>query len=212
MNEGKEGPRRRLSAEARRGLILEAAIREFGERGYEKASIRAIATGAGVSTPVIYDHFSSKRELYIAIIEEEEAGLREYQQRERAAEDVYELAHSVVDDFFRWVEDHPRAWSIVFRDVPSDPEIAAAQRQAQQRSLGQIQGFIARNSSQSTAAPLSPEIIDQLLSKGAYAVNNELAAWWLDNPQVPRQRIVETAVGFLMGAAESLKSTPNRSG
>jgi AcrR family transcriptional regulator len=75
--------RRRLSAEGRRELILESGIREFGEYGYEKASVRAIARGAGVTTPVIYDHFSSKRELYIAIIEQEEANLREYQQRER---------------------------------------------------------------------------------------------------------------------------------
>lgn len=207
-----EGPRVRLSAEERRRLILDAGITEFGERGYEKASVRSIATGAGVSTPVIYDHFSSKRELYIAIIEQEEAGLREYQQREREARDARELARSIIEDFFRWVGEHPLTWRIIFRDLPTDPEILTAQRQAQQRSMDQIEGFVERNSVRSHADALTPEIINQLFSRAAYAVNNELAAWWLDNPQVARQRIVDTALGFLMGAADSLRNPPYAGG
>lgn len=146
---------------------------------------------------VIYDHFPSKRALYIAILEQEEADLRKYQRRE--AQDAGELAYSVVDDFFRWVEEHPQSWRMIFRDLPDDPEILAAQRGDQSRSLGQIQSFVAQNSNTKSKAGLSPEIIDQLLSKSAYAVNNELAAWWLDNPQVDRRQIVDTAVSFLMG-------------
>lgn len=194
----------RLSAGERRQLIVRAGIKEFGERGYEKASVRAIAKGAGITTPVIYDHFSSKRELYIAIIEQEEANLRNYQYRERKAQDAFGLARLVADDFFRWVEGHPQTWRMIFRDMPTDTKILAAQRRAQSRSLEQIQGFVAQNSNRNHAAVLAPEIIDQLLSKSAYAVNNELAAWWLENPQVERQQIVDIAVSFLVSAAESL--------
>lgn len=189
---------------------MEAGIKEFGERGYDGASVRAIASGAGVSTPVVYDHFSSKRALYIAILEWEEADLREYQQRDRGTQYGRELAHSVIDDFFHWVEEHPQTWRMIFRDLPTDPEILAAQRQAQSRSLLQIKNFVAQGTDMDrNAARLAPEIIAQLLSKSAYAVNNELAAWWLENPQVERQQIVDTAVSFLMGAAGSLNSNPH---
>ena len=188
---------------------MDAGIREFGERGYDGASVRAIAGGAGVTTPVIYDHFSSKRALYIAILEQEEADLRKYQQRDRGVQYGRELAHSVIDDFFHWVEEHPQTWRMIFRDLPTDPEILAAQRRAQSRSLGQIQSFVARNPKMDRTAMLAPEVVEQLLSKSAYAVNNELAAWWLDNPQVERRQIVDTAVSFLVGAAESLNSNPH---
>jgi hypothetical protein len=93
---------------------------------------------------------------------------------------------------------------MIFRDLPADPGILAAQRRAQSRSLIQIQSFVAQHSIVDHTAVLTPEVINLLLSKSAYAVNNELAAWWLSNPQVNRQQIVDTAVNFLVGAAESM--------
>lgn len=60
----------RLSAPARREQILDVAIDIFGRAGYHGASMNDIADAAGVTKPVLYQHFDSKSDLYSALLEE----------------------------------------------------------------------------------------------------------------------------------------------
>ena len=57
----------RLSAEERRDQVVEAAVEEFGERGYHAASTAGIAKRAGISQPYIYALFADKHELFLAV-------------------------------------------------------------------------------------------------------------------------------------------------
>jgi len=201
------GTRRRLSAAARRRAILDAGMRVFAERGYERASMREIARVAGITTPVIYDHFSSKRELQISLLEEQEAELRAYQGRERGLEPGPDLAHALIDDFFSWVEAHPYAWRMLFHDTPADPEVLAVQRQLQERSIAQIASFVALAPELRVTSRLGREVVDQLLGKSIYAVVNALAAWWWEHRDVPREELVKVAYHLLwrgLGAIGSL--------
>ena len=59
----------RLSAEERRSAIVQAAIRLFAEKGFQGATTRELAAAVGVTEPVLYQHFATKRDLYTAIIE-----------------------------------------------------------------------------------------------------------------------------------------------
>jgi AcrR family transcriptional regulator len=63
-------PRRRLSAEERRELVIAAAVTEFSEHGYEGTSTDAIATRAEVSQPYLFQLFGSKKDLFIASMRE----------------------------------------------------------------------------------------------------------------------------------------------
>ena len=67
----------RLSADARREQILEVAINVFGRAGYYGASMNDIADAAGVTKPVLYQHFDSKHYLYLELISSTAEGLRE---------------------------------------------------------------------------------------------------------------------------------------
>ncbi|MCA1482031.1 helix-turn-helix domain-containing protein, partial [Bradyrhizobium sp. NBAIM08] len=58
----------RLTAAARREVIEHAAAEVFPERGYHGAGVGEIAARAGVTVPVLYDHFASKRALYVRLI------------------------------------------------------------------------------------------------------------------------------------------------
>lgn len=60
----------RLSSQDRRSAILAAAIQLFSERGFRGVTTRELAASLGVSEPVLYQHFPSKKDLYTAIIEE----------------------------------------------------------------------------------------------------------------------------------------------
>ncbi len=67
----------RLSAAERRVAILAAALRVFSEGSYAGATTSEIAREAGVSEPILYRHFSSKRALYFACLEEAWRRIRE---------------------------------------------------------------------------------------------------------------------------------------
>jgi AcrR family transcriptional regulator len=56
----------RASSDERREQVIEAAVREFAERGYHATSTSAIAKRAGISQPYIYALFPNKRELFLA--------------------------------------------------------------------------------------------------------------------------------------------------
>jgi AcrR family transcriptional regulator len=63
-------PATRLSAAERRSAIVDAALRVFSEGSYAGATTAEIAREAGVSEPLLYRHFSSKRELYFACLDD----------------------------------------------------------------------------------------------------------------------------------------------
>ncbi len=59
----------RLPAAKRRAQLLDCAAELFAERGYARATTAELARAAGVTEPIIYRHFKSKRDLFIALIE-----------------------------------------------------------------------------------------------------------------------------------------------
>ena len=68
--------RPRLTAEARRQGVLDAACRVFAKSSYRGATTAEIAREAGISEPILYRHFGSKRDLYLACLEEAWRGFR----------------------------------------------------------------------------------------------------------------------------------------
>jgi AcrR family transcriptional regulator len=70
-------PSTRLPAAARRQAIVEAALRVFAGGSYRGGTTAGIAQEAGISEPILYRHFQSKRDLYFACLDEAWARLRE---------------------------------------------------------------------------------------------------------------------------------------
>jgi AcrR family transcriptional regulator len=76
----------RLAAAERRELLIEAACRVFGRASYRGATTAEIAREAGVTEPILYRHFASKQDLYLACLAEAWATLRALWEEARAAE------------------------------------------------------------------------------------------------------------------------------
>ncbi len=76
----------RLPAAERRRALVDAGLRAFSEGSYAGATTAQIAREAGVSEPILYRHFASKRELYFACLDE-----AWHRIRERIEESVEEL-------------------------------------------------------------------------------------------------------------------------
>jgi TetR/AcrR family transcriptional regulator len=68
--------RPRLTAEARRQDVLETACRAFARSSYRGATTAEIAREAGITEPILYRYFDSKRDLYLACLDETWRGFR----------------------------------------------------------------------------------------------------------------------------------------
>ena len=75
--------RRRLSADERRLAILDAAQDVFAVSGYHGSSIDEIAQAAGISKALIYEHFPSKKDLHVSLLDKHVQELFERLARER---------------------------------------------------------------------------------------------------------------------------------
>ena len=94
-------------------------------RGYHPSSIDEIAQAAGISKALIYEHFASKEELHVSLIEMYAGELFE---RVAAAgapgPDAAERLEAGLDAVFAFVEERRGAWQMLFRET-ADPETAA---------------------------------------------------------------------------------------
>jgi AcrR family transcriptional regulator len=92
--------RPRLSAEERRQAVLDCACRAFFESSYRGATTAGIAREAGISEPILYRHFGSKRDLYIACLDEAWRSLREFAEK-ALAEDPGHCLGKIADGYLR---------------------------------------------------------------------------------------------------------------
>ena len=125
----------RLPAPARRRQLLDTALATFARLGYHDASMNDIADAAGVTKPVLYQHFGSKRELFLAVVADVAAGMR---QSVHAATSSSAGPRQQVERgfaaWFQWVDDHRDGFQVLFggdarRDTEIAREAATAQRQ-----------------------------------------------------------------------------------
>lgn len=115
----------RMPRRHRRAQLLAAAGEVFAESGYHAAAMDEIAERAGVSKPVLYRHFASKRELYLALLDHHCQSLVDAVSGALAAtEDNRERVTATVHAYFDFVAGNAQAFRLVFEsDLLNDPEV-----------------------------------------------------------------------------------------
>jgi AcrR family transcriptional regulator len=125
---------RRLTADARRRQLFEVALSLFAEHGYPATTMDDIAEAAGVTKPLVYQHFESKRALYLELMDVFSADLVERIVRATATADgprqQVELGFAA---YFELMVDNEQAFRLLYgRDAPDDPELGAALRRVEE--------------------------------------------------------------------------------
>jgi len=191
-------PRRRLSAGERREQILRAAMAVFAERGYQEASMVEIARAAGITPAVIYDHFASKAELQITLLERQTEELLNFVGT-AVAEDFEDTAQRIrvgVDAFFTFVEENPYAWRMLFRDPPTDPAILSTYRRIHQQATAGIALFLRAGAPPALLGEPQADRDLEMFAEMLKMAQNGLAVWWYDHREVPRSELVDRVLEF----------------
>ncbi len=143
MGSRKAPAKKRLSAAARRQVILEAAQVRFAEAGYAGTSIDDIAAAAGVTKPVVYDHFPSKQKLYFAVMR----GLRDELLGAAAtslssAAGPRERFQTAIGTFFEQVQREPAFVKILFVQSRTEPELTREWERLQAEALAALKPLV----------------------------------------------------------------------
>lgn len=189
-------PRRRLSAPERRETILAAASDVFSRGGYHGSSIDEIAQAAGISKALIYEHFPSKRELHVSLLEAHVSELFERLGASAALGGQPEARlRRGVDTFFAFVRERQEAWRVLFRDAV-DPAVAEQLESLRAQATGLIAALMAADPEVVALADPQEVLVVEMLAAQLSGAMQSLANWWLDHPAVPREELVEAAVEF----------------
>ena len=115
----------RLPRLARRRQLLDAALEVFVARGYHAAAMDEIADRAGVSKPVLYQHFPGKQELYLALLDESvERLIDAVSAALRSTEDNRDRVNATFAAYFGYITEHSGAYRLVFEsDFTSEPAV-----------------------------------------------------------------------------------------
>lgn len=193
--------RRRLSAEARRRELLDAALQEFGSRGYYLTQMEHVAATAGVSKALVYQHFASKEELFTAVTARVVEGFmtRLPEVLGMAGDDAFDAWRGVVGLLCDLVTEQPESWALVARHL-DNPEVGAPLRRLREQVnevlAAVLAGYYAPE--QGVAVPAKEEVLNQARLTVPLLVGalQGLMSWWLEHPEVPRALVEARAVNF----------------
>ncbi|ALX04264.1 MULTISPECIES: TetR/AcrR family transcriptional regulator [Aeromicrobium] len=115
----------RLPRRARRAQLLEVALEVFVEQGYHAASMDEIAERAGVSKPVVYQHFPGKLDLYLALLESScDEVVDDIKRALASTQDNRHRVEATMQLWYQYVADQGAAFRLVFEsDLTNDPDV-----------------------------------------------------------------------------------------
>jgi AcrR family transcriptional regulator len=132
----------RLPAEERKAAVLECACGIFSAGSYRGTTTAEIAREAGVTEPVLYRHFASKRDLYLAVLEESWRRLRALWERVVAEEPDPRFWVGAMGRAYLESEDSKvlcaELWIQALTEASDDPEI----RKLLRKQMREVHGFV----------------------------------------------------------------------
>ena len=194
MAAGSDVPARgqRMARPARRKQLLGAAQEIFVAQGYHAAAMDDIAERAGVSKPVLYQHFPGKLELYLALLDQHASALvqRVREALESTTDNKQRVAASVAA-YFEFVDGDGEGFRLVFEsDLRNDPAVRERVERMTAECVEAITDTIAHDTGFGTEEA-------QLLSVGLTGMAEIGARWWLSSEdRLAKERAVELLVGL----------------
>jgi AcrR family transcriptional regulator len=198
------GPKTRMSGQQRRLQLIDIGRRLFSERGYEATSIEEIANHAGVSKPVVYEHFGGKEGLYAVVVDREVQRLLA-RITNSLSTDLHPRQHlaQAANALLSYIEDEPHGFRILVRDSP------VAQTSGTFASLivdvtSQVEHVLGAEFERRGYDPATAPIYAQALV-GMVAL---VGQWWLDARQPSREQVAAHLVNLAWNGLSRLDPAP----
>jgi AcrR family transcriptional regulator len=165
----------RLPRDERRAQLLNAALEVFVANGFHGAAMDEIAETARVSKPVLYQHFPSKRELYMALLDSHLATLTELMLGAlNSTTDNKQRVQAVMRAYYEFIAADDQAHRLVFEsDLINDPDVSSRLETFNRTFADAVAKVIAEDTK-------LPPMEAQLLGRGLAGMAQVSARYWLE--------------------------------
>jgi AcrR family transcriptional regulator len=185
----------RLPRTARRSQLLGAAREVFVAQGYHAAAMDEIAERAGVSKPVLYQHFPGKHELYVALIDQHAAEVVECVRVGLGSTRNNQLRGlGAINAFFEFIDREGESFRLIFEsDLTNDPDVRERVESVHEQCAAMISELIIEESGLSADEA-------ELLGMGIIGTAHVAARFWLQKGrQMPREKAVGLVAQLVWG-------------
>ncbi|MDO4910609.1 MAG: TetR/AcrR family transcriptional regulator [Corynebacterium sp.] len=195
--------RQRMSGSQRREQLITIGRQAFAEKGFEGISVEEIAARAGVSKPVIYEHFGGKEGLYAVVVDREmrhlEQLITESLQQGRSK---YRIERAVLA-LLTYVEDHTDGFQILSRDVTPTGERSYATMLVD--AVEQVSYILAKAFVNAGLDPNTATLYGQAL----VGMVSMTAQWWLEAREPAKEVVAAHIVNLCWNGLAGMEKEPS---
>jgi AcrR family transcriptional regulator len=199
----KSAARVRMSGRERREQLLDIGRALFADKGFDGTSVEEIADKAGVSKPVVYEHFGGKEGLYAVVVDREVRQLLERITQSLSGDHPRELLEQAANGLLEYVEKDTDGFRILVRDSP------VASTSGTFASLisdiaSQVEHVLA---GQFKALGYDPKLAP-LYSQALVGMVALTGQWWLDARKPKRDEVAAHLVNLAWNGLSHLEPKP----
>ncbi len=193
-----------MTGTQRREQLLDVGRALFAERGFDGTSVEEVATRAGVSKPVVYEHFGGKEGLYAVGVAREVQRLVTSFTAALTGESPKQLLEQATLALLSYVEDESDGFRILVRESPAPLADAGGFATIISDVATQVEHILARQFAvrghrTTLAALYSQALVGQVALVGQ---------WWLDDRELPRDEVAAHLVNLAWNGLSGLQTDP----
>jgi AcrR family transcriptional regulator len=192
-----------MTGKERREQLLDVGRRLFAERGFEATSIEEVASRAGVSKPVVYEHFGGKEGLYAVVVDREMQNLLDRVTSALTAGHPRELLEQAALALLDYIEQQTDGFRILVRDSPVTSATG---------NFSSLIGDIASQVEYILAAEFKARGYDTevapLYSQALVGMVALTGQWWLEARKPNKDEVAAHLVNLAWNGLSHLENTP----
>jgi AcrR family transcriptional regulator len=196
-----------MTGKERREQLLDVGRGLFAERGYDGTAVEEIASRAGVSKPVVYEHFGGKEGLYAVVVDREVAHLLDMFAGALSGDDARTLLEQACLVLLTYVEEHGDGFRILIRESPVGMERSGGFATIMSDVASQVEYILA---TQFKARGLDTKVAG-LYSQALVGMVAMTGQWWQDHRKPKRNEVAAHLVNLAWNGLSRLENKPTLS-
>ncbi len=197
-------PRVRMTGKARREQLLDVGRVLFAERGYDGTSVEEVASRAGVSKPVVYEHFGGKEGLYAVVVDREVQALLDSFTSALSGSSPRELLEQATLALLTYIEDSADGFRILVRESPVGLERSGGFATIISDIASQVEHILGGQFKRLGYETKLAGLYSQALV-GMVALTGQ---WWLDHRKPKRDEVAAHLVNLAWNGLSHLEPKP----
>lgn len=191
-----------MTGKERREQLITIGRSVFAERGFEGASVEEIAARAGVSKPVVYEHFGGKEGLYAVVVDREMVRLEGLITNSLARGRSRQRVECAVLALLTYVEEHTDGFQILVRDVTPGGEHSYSTMLND--AVTQVSHILGQAFTRTGLDPAFATLYAQAL----VGMVSMTAQWWLDERTPSKEEVAAHIVNLSWNGLAGMKANP----